>query len=239
MPNLKLDALAIAAHRDDIEITSGGLMIKLHDLGYKTGALDLTRGEMGTQGSVDDREREAECAASVMGLSVRENLGLPDANVQFTRENILKIVPVLRKYRPHLVILPYWEQRHPDHYHCYQIAKEACYHAGLKKLDCEGEPFRPFKIIYSTYYRTIQPSFVVDISDQFERKLEAVGCYRSQFDKGDVSRQIFVPGIDIYEFLKTQDRMYGMQIRKQYAEPYTIHETIEIDDPVKMPVPSI
>jgi len=239
MQDLKLDALAIAAHRDDIEITSGGLMIKLHDLGYRTGALDLTKGEMGTRGTVDDRDREAKAAAERMGLAVRENLGLPDANVQFKREDALKIVQLLRKYRPHLVILPYWEQRHPDHYHCYRVAKEACYLAGLKKLECGGEPFRPFKIIFSTYYRNVQPSFLVDISDQFERKLEVVGCYRSQFDRSDVSRQIFVPGIDIFEFLRTQDRAYGMQIRKQYAEPYAIHETMEVDDPVKMPVASI
>jgi bacillithiol biosynthesis deacetylase BshB1 len=239
MPDSKLDALAIAAHRDDIEITSGGLMIKLHDLGYRTGALDLTEGEMGTRGTADDRRREAEAAAGILGLAARENLGLPDAHVQFTRENALKIVKLLRRYRPHLVILPYWEQRHPDHYHCFQLAKEACYLAGLRKLECDGEPFRPFKIIYSTYYRDVSPSFVVDISSQFERKLQAIACYQSQFDKSDASKQIFVPGIDIYEFLKTRDRSYGMRIRKEYAEPYIVQEIIEVDDPMMMPVASI
>ncbi|MFH1894150.1 MAG: bacillithiol biosynthesis deacetylase BshB1 [Candidatus Zixiibacteriota bacterium] len=239
MSDIKLDALAIAAHRDDIEITSGGLMLKLHDLGYKTGGLDFTRGEMGTQGNEGDREREAEAASKVLGLTLRENLGLPDAQIEFNRGNVLKTVRVLREYRPHLVILPYWEQRHPDHYHCYRIAREACYFAGLEKLDCEGEPFRPHKILYSTYYREPEPSFVVDISDQFERKLEAVKCYMSQFDPSCESKQIFVPGIDIYDFIRTRDREYGMQIRKQYAEPYVIKETIEIDDPVRMLVASI
>lgn len=239
MSEAKLDALAIAAHRDDVEITSGGLMIKLSDLGYKTGVLDMTQGEMGTRGSSDDREKEAAAASKAMGLAARENLGLPDANVQFNRESILKVATILRKLRPHLVILPYWEQRHPDHYHTFRIGKEACYFAGLAKLDCDGEPFRPFKIIYSTYYRDVRPSFVVDTSDQFERKLEAVGCYTSQFDKTNLSRQIFVPGIDIYEFLRTRDRAYGMQIRKQYAEPYAIEEVFEIDDPMKMLVASI
>lgn len=234
-----LDALAIAAHRDDVEITCGGLMIKLHDLGYRTGALDLTEGEMGTRGTASDREREAQAAAEVMGLSVRENLGLPDANVQPSRENALKIVRILRMYRPHLVILPYWEQRHPDHYHCFQLGKEACYLSGLKKLECEGDPFRPFKIIYSTYHGDVRPSFYVDISEQFERKLEAVGCYQTQFDKTDASKQVFVPGIDIYEFLRTMDRSYGMRIRRQYAEPYIVREPIEIDDPMKMPVASV
>jgi len=239
MTDTQLDALAIAAHRDDVEITSGGLLIKLKDLGHITGVLDLTKGEMGTRGNASDREKEASAAAEVMGLAIRENLGLPDANVQFTRENVLKVVRVLRKHRPRVVILPYWEQRHPDHYHCFRIAKEACYFSGLKKLDCEGTPFRPFKILYSTYYRDVQPTFVVDVSDQFERKLEAVKCYNSQFDSTDVARQIFVPGIDIFEFLRTRDRAYGMQIRKQYAEPYVQQEIMEVSDPVLMPVASI
>lgn len=239
MADLLLDALAFGPHRDDVEITSGGLMIKLHDLGYKTGVLDFTRGEMGTQGNEEDRAREAEAAAKVMGLTIRENLELPDARIELNRANILKAVAVLRKYRPRLVILPYWDQRHPDHYHCYCIAREACYFAGLKKLDCEGEPFRPHKILYSTYYREPKPTFVVDISEQFERKLESVRCYMSQFDPSSESKQIFVPGIDIYEYIRTRDREYGMQIRKQYAEPYVVKEIIEIDDPVTMPVASI
>ncbi len=237
--SLRLDALAVAAHRDDIEITSGGLMIKLHDLGYTTGALDLTEGEMGTRGTVEDRRREAEAASKILGLAVRENLALPDAGVEFNRENTLKIVRVLRKYRPHLVILPNRDQRHPDHYHCYQIGKEACYLAGLRKLECEGEPFRPFKIIYATYHRDVRPSFFVDISDQFERKLKAIACYQSQFDRSDASKQVFVPGIDIYEYVRTMDRAYGMRIRKQYAEPYVVYETMEVDDPMKMPVASV
>jgi bacillithiol biosynthesis deacetylase BshB1 len=239
MSDIQLDALAIAAHRDDIEITSGGLMIKFADLGYKIGALDFTRGEMGSNGDADMREREADAAASVMGLTVRENLGLPDANVEFSRENVLKVVQVLREYRPRLVILPHSEQRHPDHFHCYEIAKEACYFAGLRKLDCEGEPYRPHKILFSTYYRDVEPSFVVDISDQFERKIEAIKCYASQFDPESSINQIFVPGIDVFEYVRTRDRTYGMQIRKHYAEPYVITEQIAIDDPLKMPTASI
>jgi bacillithiol biosynthesis deacetylase BshB1 len=236
---MKLDVLVIAAHRDDAEITSGGFLIKMHDLGYKTGVLDFTRGEMGTKGTADDREREAETAANAMGLSIRENLGLPDAGVAFARENVLKVVGVLRRLRPHLVVLPYWEHRHPDHTHCCQIGKEACYFSGLKKLDSDGEPHRPHKILYSTYYRDVRASFVVDISNQFDRKLEAVSCYGSQFDRTPESKQIFSPGIDIFEFLRTRDRAYGIQIRRQYGEPYVVSEMIEIDDPMKMTVPSV
>ena len=239
MSNIQLDVLAIAAHRDDIEITSGGLMIKFADLGYKTGALDFTRGEMGSNGDADTREREANAATRVMGLIVRENLGLPDADVEFNRENIIKVVRVLRKYRPKLVILPNKEQRHPDHFHCYEIAKEACFFAGLKKLDCEGEPFRPHKILFATYYRDVEPSFVVDITDQYERKIEAIKCYASQFNAKSSINQIFVPGIDVFEYIRTRDRTYGMQIRKPYAEPYIITERISIDDPLKIPNPSI
>jgi bacillithiol biosynthesis deacetylase BshB1 len=237
MPDVDLDGLAIAAHRDDVEITSGGLMIKLSDLGYKTGVLDFTQGEMGTRGDSKTRADEADKAAAIMGLTVRENLGLPDGNVQFSRENVLKVVRVLREYKPRLVILPYWDQRHPDHARCCEIAVEACYFAGLEKLECDGQPFRPYKILYSTYYRDVDPTFVVDISGQFERKLEAIRSYASQFDSDD--NQIFVPGVDVFEFVRTRDRAYGIQIRKEYAEPYIIKERIEIDDPLKMSVASV
>jgi len=237
--DLKLDVLAIAAHRDDVEITSGGLMAKLASKGYKTGILDFTRGEMGSRGTDEDREREAQCAGKVLGVSVRENLGLPDGNVQHSRENLLKVVAVLRKYRPHMVILPHEDQRHPDHFWCFKIGKEACYFSGLKKLEADGEPHRPHKMLYSPYYRNVKPSMYVDISEHFERKIESVRCYESQFGGTGTSNQVFVQGIDVFDYLRTQDHANGQKIRVDYAELYIVRDPIEIDDPMTMSVASV
>jgi len=239
MTAITLDALAFAAHCDDIEITSGGLLIKLADLGYKVGACDLTAGEMGSRGSREDRLAEAQCAAEVMGLIVRENLGLPDAGLEMRRDYLMKIVQVLRRYRPHLVILPYWIQRHPDHRLCSELAQNACFLAGLKKLEVEGEPHRPQKIIFSTYYRSEHPSFCVDISAQLERKLKAVACYKTQFDGSPQAREIFMPGVDIFDLIRTRDRNLGLYARVGYAEGYIQKEPLLIDNPMLLQVRSI
>ena len=198
---MKLDVLVMAAHRDDIEIVCGGTVIKLTDLGYKVGIVDLTEGEMGTRGTELDRKREADKAAKVMRIRLRENLSMPDAKVELSWENKMKVVEVLRKYRPHLLILPYWEQRHPDHANCSLLGWDAAFLAGLAKLDeVQGKPHRPFKIIYSTIsVSDKKPSFIVDITNQFQRKLKAVGCYRSQFyPKKPEGKKIFPPARNIY-----------------------------------------
>ncbi|MBD3219035.1 MAG: bacillithiol biosynthesis deacetylase BshB1 [candidate division Zixibacteria bacterium] len=240
MSDTKLDVLAFAAHCDDIEITSGGLLIKLVDLGYKVGACDLTAGEMGTKGTKEDRLNESQCAARVMGLSARENLEFPDAQLEFKRDYYLKMAEVIRKYQPHLVILPHWEQRHPDHRICSYLGQDACYFSGLKKLDLPGEPHRPHKILFATYYRTTStPTFYVDISKQFERKIEAVRCYKSQFDNTPESKQIFHPGTDVFDYIKTRDHNQGLTIRTEYAEAYIQKEPMQIDDPMNLKVRSV
>jgi len=238
--DIKLDALAIAAHCDDIEITVGGLLIRLADLGYKVGGCDLTGGEMGTKGDADTRLKESQCAADVMGLSVRENLGLPDGKLEMRRDYMLKIAALIRKYQPHLVILPHWEQRHPDHRICSLLGQDACYFAGLTKLELDGEPHRPHKILFSPYYSAgVRPSFFVDISDQMERKLEAVACYKSQFDGSESSKQIFHPGTDVFDYIKTRDHNQGITIRTKYAEAYLQKEMIQVDDPMTLKVRSV
>src|SRR5262250_3214912 len=170
---LPLDILAIAAHRDDVEQTCGGTLLKMAELGHRTGMLDLTRGEMGTRGSAEDREREATEAARILGASWREALDIPDGRVENTWENRLKVARVIRETRPRVVILPYWKGRHPDHYTCSTLGYEACFLAGLAKLPIEGVPHRPFKIVYATLYHDIRPTFVVDITDQFDARLES------------------------------------------------------------------
>jgi len=234
----KLDVLAVAAHRDDIEITCGGTIIKLTDKGKKVGVLDLTRGEMGTRGTADEREREAFVASDLMALAWRDNLSLPDADVEVNRENKIEIAKVIRQSRPSLVILPFWQQRHPDHLSANLLGYDACYLSGLTKLDIGGEPHRPRKIIYSSSFRDVRHSFFVDITDQFQRKLESVRAYKSQFGSAQ-SKMIFKPGVDIFEYMTVTAKYYGQMVGADYAEAFSIRENILIDDPAEMPVQSI
>src|SRR5579863_7544267 len=179
---MNLDILAIAAHRDDVEQTCGGTLLKMAELGHRTGILDLTQGEMGTRGSAEERAAEASEAAKILRVSWREALDLPDGRVENNWENRLKVARVIREQRPRVVILPYWEGRHPDHYTAARLGYEGCFLAGLKQLPIEGEAFRPFKILYSTvYYRDVRPTFVVDITRHFERRYRAILAYNSQF----------------------------------------------------------
>lgn len=235
----KLDILAIAAHPDDIEITCGGFLIKMSGLGRAVGALDLTRGEMGSFGDENDRDSEASEAAKVMGLRYRANLGMNDSAVEVNQANKLQIASVIRATRPELVILPHWEQRHPDHAACHRLGYDACFLAGLKKIEIDGEPYRPRKIIYVTYFKNADYSFLVDISEQFERKCSAVAAYRSQFDDPENARRIFQPGIDIFEFMRVRGRQLGQLVGVEYAEAFTIKEQMLIDDPQNMPVSSM
>jgi bacillithiol biosynthesis deacetylase BshB1 len=192
-----VDILAIAAHRDDVEQTCGGTLLKMAQLGYRTGILDLTQGELGTRGSAEDRAREATHAAALLRVSWRQALDIPDGRVENTWENRLKIARVLRQQRPRVVVLPYWQGRHPDHYTCSTLGYEACFLAGLGKLGqarqttpdalqyldaiAELPPHRPFKIVYASLYFDVRPSFVVDITDQFETRFQALMAYQSQY----------------------------------------------------------
>src|SRR5690242_6334120 len=170
---MKLDLLAIAAHPDDVELTCGGTLLKMAQLGYKTGILDLTAGEMGTRGTPETRAKEAAKAAKLLRVSWRETLGVPDSDVQASRQHKLALAQVIRNLQPHAVILPYWEARHPDHYHASTLGYEGCFLAGLKQLPLDGEPFRPFKILYSISYADVRPTLVVDITAQFEQRRRA------------------------------------------------------------------
>src|SRR5437016_5514932 len=186
---MKLDLLAIAAHPDDAELTCGGTLAKMAKHGYKVGILDLTAGEMGTRGTRETRAKEAEKAAKILGVKWRGNLGVPDSDVQPARAHKLRLAQMLRELRPHTVILPYWEARHPDHYHASTLGYEACFLAGLKQLSIEGEAFRPFKILYSTVYAQVRPTFVVDITAQYERRRRAILAFASQFRPGKTEKK--------------------------------------------------
>jgi len=246
-----LDVLAIAAHRDDVEQTCGGTLLKMAQRGHRTGILDLTQGEMGTRGTAEDRAREAAEAAKILKVSFRHALDIPDGRVENTWENRLKIARIIRQQRPRVVILPYWEGRHPDHYNCSTLAYEACFLSGLAKLRLDdgkqssadakwiGRPHRPFKIIYATLYYDIRPTFVVDITDQFEARLESIYAYKSQFTDQEAGRADFPANAEIRERVASMARFYGMLGGVKYAEPFLQKEVGVVDDLTMIPVKSI
>ena len=238
---MKLDLLAIAPHPDDVELTSGGTMIKMAQAGYATGILDLTRGETGTRGTPETRLKEAARAGKIMGVKVRRNLGLPDAQLKVTDEYKAAIAAVIRELEPHTVILPYWEGRHPDHYTAATLGYEACFVAGLKNYPLEGLPFRPFKIIYAAAYADVRPTFAVDISKQYDRRREAILAYASQFrpSKRDKKSRVAIPLDELEGRMNLQAGYYGRLIGVKYAEGFVVKEVAQMDDLVKMPVRSM
>lgn len=285
-----LDILAIAAHRDDVEQTCGGTLLKMAERGRRTGILDLTRGEMGTRGSAEDREREANEAVKILRVAWREALDIPDGSVENTWENRLKVARVIRQMRPRVIILPYWKGRHPDHYTASKLGYEACFLAGLAKLDVDralgsqqsafsqvasavasvvaGErqtkptaaradqdapsggttesralpglaPHRPYKIIYATLYYDIRPTFVVDITEQFEARFESLMAYKTQFSDQEAGRGIFPARDEIRARVESMARFYGMLAGVTYAEPFLQKEVGLVDDVMAIPVKSI
>ncbi len=279
-PATPLDILAIAAHRDDVEQTCGGTLLKMAQRGHRTGILDLTAGEMGTRGTAEDREREAAEAARILQIAWRDNLHLPDARLENTLANRLQVARVIREQRPRVVILPYWKGRHPDHYTCSRLGYEACFLAGLAKLDLEtGQPLatgnwqlatapskgrgfsraekgtskeaasaaegqmppphRPFKIVYATLYYDIRPSFVVDVTEQLEARLQATLAYKSQFTDQDAGRGIFPAHDEIRARVESLARFYGMLAGVKYGEPFVQKEVGLVDDLTAIPVRSI
>ncbi len=271
---MPLDILALAAHRDDVEQTCGGTLLKMAERGYRTGILDLTQGEMGTRGTAEDRTREAAEAARILKVSWRHALDIPDGRVENTWENRLKVVRVLREQRPRVLILPYWEGRHPDHYAASLLGYEASFLAGLAKLDVDqvagdhgfadkdlkgngfsragddanksgalapegSSPHRPFKIIYASLYRDVRPTFVVDITAQFETRLESLMAYKSQFTDQQAGSGIFPAQKEIRARIESMARFYGMLGGVTYAEPFVQKEVGLVEDVMAIPVKSI
>ncbi|HET7322232.1 MAG TPA: bacillithiol biosynthesis deacetylase BshB1 [Longimicrobiaceae bacterium] len=237
-----VDLLAIAAHRDDVELLCGGTLAKAAAQGHRTGILDLTRGEMGTAGSADLRGEEAAAAAKVLGVAARRNAGLPDAALENTPETRQVVAGYIRAFRPRVVILPFLTGRHPDHRIATQLAYDACFLSGLAKLPVEGEPYRPEKILYSLTYRedAVKPTFVVDITEQMETKMAAVKCYSSQFEGRTWGGEVY-PGGDrpLYDQVRMHAARYGSLIRTAYGEPFYTVETMEVEDVTTLGVRSI
>jgi len=253
MQTKPLDILAIAAHRDDVEQTCGGTLLKMAQHGRRTGILDLTRGEMGTRGTADSRAQEAAEAAKILRVSWREALDIPDGRVENTWENRLKVARVIREQRPRVVILPYWKGRHPDHYTASTLGYEACFLAGLAKLDVAQAssskeqndadknlpPHRPFKIIYATLYYDVRPTFVVDITELFEARFQALMAYKSQFSDQEAGKDLFPAQAEIRARIEAMARFYGLLGGVTYAEPFLQKEVGLVEDLTLIPVKSI
>ena len=255
MSSPALDVLAIAAHRDDVEQTCGGTLVKMAKLGARTGILDLTQGELGSRGSAESRAAEATDAARILQVLWREALDIPDGRVENTYANRVKIARVIREQRPRVVILPYWKGRHPDHYTCATLGYEACFLAGLRRLGhtaatADVEPFdvhrlrnhdphRPFKIVYATLYYDVRPTFVVDISGEFEAKLESIYAYKEQFSDQAAGSQNFPAHAEIRERVASMARFYGMMAGVKYGEPYFQKEVGLVEDLRLVPVQTI
>ena len=257
MTSISLDILAIAAHRDDVEQTCGGTLLKMAQRGQRTGVLDLTQGEMGTRGAAEDRAREATEAARILGIGWRRALDIPDGRVENTWENRLKVASVIRETRPRVVILPYWKGRHPDHYTCSVLGYEACFLAGLAKLALGPQtsalsqpnpgtasvepllPHRPFKIIYATLYYDVRPTFVVDIGPQFDPKFASILAYKSQFSDQEAGKDLFPAHNEIRARVDAMARYYGMLGGVTYAEPFLQREVGLVEDLLAIPVKSI
>ncbi len=232
-----LDLLAIAAHPDDVEQTCGGTLIAMAEKGYRTGIIDLTAGDMGTRGTPKLRVEESQAAAKILLVAHRENLHMPDARLENSLAGRITIAAKIRELRPRVVILPYWEARHPDHYRAGEMAYEGCFLAGLAKLDPYTEPHRPFKVLYSSIYAPATPSFVVDISGQFERRMASLLAYRSQYGDGDASG-LFPAEAEVRERLASVARYYGNLIGCKYGEPFVVKEAMRVDDVISMGVRS-
>ncbi|HEY4218523.1 MAG TPA: bacillithiol biosynthesis deacetylase BshB1 [Gemmatimonadaceae bacterium] len=235
---MEIDLLAIAAHRDDVELTCGGTLAKAARAGHRTGILDLTQGEMGTRGNAELRAAEAEAAAKVLGVSVRETLGLPDAGIVNEPSTREKLARVIRRLRPKIVIAPALEGRHPDHRVAAQLVRDGCFVAGLAKIAPDLPKHRPLKILHCLAYRQdyVKPTFVVDVSDVFEQKLEAIRCFHSQFDGVTQAGEVYPNGEPLEDVVRHYSAYYGTLIRRPHGEPFLTTEMVLVDDVLDLEV---
>jgi bacillithiol biosynthesis deacetylase BshB1 len=234
----EVDVLAIAAHRDDVELTCGGTMLVAARQGHRTGVIDLTAGEMGTRGSAEIREREAADAARILGLHVRENLGLPDAGIVNTPETRARLVPVIRRLKPQIVIAPAQDGRHPDHRITAELVRDSCFLAGLARFAPGLPPHRPRKVVYCITYReeALKPTFIVDISDVFEEKLAAMSAYNSQLAGVLQAGEVYPNTEELFKVVRHQCAHYGSMIRCKYGEPFYTAETMRVEDILSLEV---
>ena len=235
-----LDVLALAAHPDDVELCAGGTMCLLADQGYRTGVVDFTGGELGTRGTPETRAEEAAAAAGVLGLAARENLGIPDGDIQNTRENQLKVIRAVRRHRPRIVLTTAERVRHPDHGDATRLSVDALFYAGLAKIETQDEdgapqePWRPHHVLHYMQALDVEPTFVVDVSDVWDRRMEALLAFKSQFYQGgdtDDGPQTYISNPGFLEWVEARARVYGYRIGATYGEPFVYrHGPVGVSD---------
>ncbi|MCL5772083.1 MAG: bacillithiol biosynthesis deacetylase BshB1 [Actinobacteria bacterium] len=233
MADIKIDVLAFGPHPDDVEMGCGGLLLKLKKSGYKTGIIDLTMGELSSNGNIEVRQKETQDASNILNLDIRENLKLQDGNIINDVESRNKVIDIIRKYKPKLVLIPYYKDRHPDHENAHKLLKDSIFIAGLVKYETSLKFYRPDIVINYMLHFEFAPSFITDISDVFEKKVEAVTAYKSQFfssEKKDIVTHISTKSFN--DILHTRARYYGLKINTSFGEPYFINSKIKINDPV-------
>jgi N-acetylglucosamine malate deacetylase 1 len=228
----RVDILAIAAHPDDIELICGGTLIRSQMLGRTTGILDLAAGELASRGTPTLRATEAAKAARIMGVAVRENLGLPDGGIQNTPETRAKVAIVIRRLQPSIVITHSLKGRHPDHPIVAQLVRDACFVAGLKRVEPQIPAHRPRKVLHALSFRedNEKPTFVVDITESLEKKLEAIGCYESQFGEAVQAGEVYPNGEPLLDLIRHHAAHYGSLIRCRYGKPFYTTETMRVED---------
>lgn len=231
---IRIDALAFSPHPDDAEMGCGGLLLKLKDKGYRTGIIDLTRAELSTNGNLKTREEEIKEASKILGLDIRENLGLEDANIKNDYDSRLKVISAIRKYRPGLALIPFWRDRHPDHENSYKLLKDAIFISGLKKFKTGLDSYRPDVVINYMLHYEFKPSFIVDISQYYNKKFSAVAAYKSQF-YSDVAKKVIthIASKYFFDIINSRHQCSGLKIMSEYGEPYYIESDIKIDDPLE------
>jgi N-acetylglucosamine malate deacetylase 1 len=232
---MTLDVLVFAAHPDDAELSMGGTIAKLTKGKFKVGIVDLTKGELGTRGNEKTRQKEAAAADKILNVLVRRNLGIPDGDIQRTKENLMMVIKEIRKYKPKIIFAPYFNDRHPDHHDTSVLVKEAIFTTGLPKVKTSDNhvqqtAFRPKKLFYYMQTYTFEPTFVIDISDSFEQKMKAVKAFKTQFfDPSSKEPETFISRPEFLDYLISRSQFYGFQIGKHYGEPFFCEEKIEYD----------
>lgn len=231
-----LDLLAIGAHPDDVELACGGTVAKCVSLGYKVGIVDLTEGEMGTRGSRTIRAKEAKDARKILGAHVRENLHLQDGRFEVNEQNRRKLIQIYRKYQPKIILIPHWHERHPDHIHAHYLCREAWFYSGLHKIETKldgkkQKPWRPYHYFHYMQKYEFAPSFIVDISDLYKTRVDAIKAHRSQFyDPTSNEPETFLSQRSFLDFMDTRMKYYGQQIGVKYGEPFYSVEPIGVHD---------
>lgn len=235
MAEVDVDVLAFGPHPDDVDIAMGGTLLKLVSLGYRTGIVDLTGGEMGTRGTRDERAREADAARDILKATFRRNLNLGDGRLDASHDNKIAVAAAIREHRPRIVFTNYPENNHPDHTAAGWLVAEASYLSGLRKLEAPGEPHRPNRVLYYLVPHKVAPSFIVDVTAFHEGKMRAVSAFSSQlFSRTRDEPSTFISQPGFLDRIESLDRYHGALIDADFGEAFYVREALEVDDPLAL-----